>query len=113
MPTPEEYRYCTRLGMTQSECAEHLGVSRAAVTKAKQRLGLEFGDGMALSQGREWQERGDTAQSFYPWAEMAVGDWLEPDGYAGTVAFRASKRLAPKVFCSITSKGRNIVRRAA
>jgi predicted DNA-binding protein (UPF0251 family) len=39
-PTPDEYRFCTRLGMTQAECAAHLGISRAAVTKAKARLGL-------------------------------------------------------------------------
>ena len=109
MPTAAEYRYCTRLGMTQAECATHLGVSRAAVCKAKARLGLVFGDGMALSQGRQWE------MEFYryPWDKMDVGDWCDVPSYPAAVAYQASKKHAPRKFVSITTHHRSIVARAA
>ena len=109
MPSPDEYRYCTRLGMTQSECAAHLGISRAAVTKAKNRLGLEFGSGMALSQGRQWE------MTFfrYPLDQMGVNDWCEVNGSPWPIANRANVRLFPKRFRTVTRDGMNIVQRAA
>lgn len=109
MPTPDDYRYCIRLGMTQAECARHLGISRAAVTKAKQRLFLQFGNGMALSQGRQW------AMEFYRYRldRLDVDDWCEVDGRPGKIAWLANARLAPKRFCSVTRNGLQIVQRAA
>ena len=119
MPSPDEYRYCTRLGMTQSECAAHLGISRAAVTKAKVRLGLEFGSGMALSQGKQWGlemyahpwER--QAYVRYPLDRMDVNDWCEVNGSPWPIANRANVRLFPKRFRTVTRDGLNIVQRAA
>ena len=109
MPTPDEYRYCARLGMTQAECAAHLGVSRAAVTKAKGKHNLTFGDGMALSQGRQWE-----MQCFaYPLDLMDVNDWCEVNGNPWPVAHRANVRLFPKRFRTVTRNGLNIVQRAA
>lgn len=113
MPTPEEYRYCTRLGMTQTECAAHLGISRAAVTKAKARLHLVFGDGMAVSQGKQWE-----MEFFrYPWDKMAVGDWVEvqavSENSASILAFRASKKHHPRTFRSFTRGCQPIIWRAA
>ena len=109
MPAPDEYRYCTRLGMTQAECAAHLGVSRGAVTKAKARLGLTFGNGMTFSQGRQWE-----MQFFaYPLDLMDVNDWCEVNGNPWPVAHRANVRLFPKRFRTVTRNGLNIVQRAA
>ena len=109
MPTPDEYRYCTRLGMTQAECATHLGISRAAVTKAKDRLGLTFGNGMALSQGRQWE-----MEFFrYPWERLEVGDWCEVPSYPAVVAYRANLALPGRRFRSITAEHRSFVQRAA
>ena len=109
MPTPDQYRYCTRLGMTQAECAAHLGVSPAAVSKAKARLQLEFGTGMAFSQGKQWEMR----YNRYPFAEMEIGDWTETYGYACSIAQSANASHAPKVFKSITRGGLNRVMRSA
>lgn len=109
MPTPNEYHFCARLGMTQAECAAHLGVSRAAVTKAKARLGLTFGNGYALTQGREWG-----MQFFrYPLDRMDVNDWCEVNGSPWPIAARANITLFPKVFRTVTRNGLNIVQRAA
>ena len=111
MPTDSEYAYCARLGMAQAECAAHLGVSRAAVTKAKSRLGLTFGSGMALTQGKQWE------MEFYryPWEKMEVGDWCEAGGIFPVTASvgRANVRLFPKRFRTVTRDGRNLVQRAA
>lgn len=109
MPMPDEYRYCARLGMTQAECARHLGVSRAAVSKARERLGLTFGTGMALSQGKQWEMKWFR----YPLDRMDVNDWCEVEGHPGKIAWLANARLAPKVFRSVTRNGFRIVRRAA
>ncbi len=108
MPTHDEYRYCIRLGMTQAECARHLGVSRAAVTKAKRKLCLQFGNGMALSQGKQWE------MEFYryPLDRLEVLDWCEVDGSPGKIAWLANARLAPKLFRSVTRHGLQIVQRA-
>lgn len=109
MPSEAEYRYTTRLGMTASEAARHLGVSRAAVTKAKARLGLVFGNGMALSQGKQWE-----MEFFrYPLDRMAVNDWCEVDGSPWPIANRANVRLFPRRFRTVTRDGKNIVMRAA
>ena len=109
MPTPSEYAYCARLGMNQAECARHLGISDAAVSKAKTRLNLTFGDGMALSQGRQWE-----MEYFrYPWDQMAVGDWVEVPSYPAVVAYRANLKYAPRRFVSVTMEHGYAVRRAA
>ncbi len=109
MPADELYRYCARLGMTQAECATHLGISPAAVSKAKRRIGLTFGDGMALSQGRQWE-----MQCYaYPLDQMDVNDWCEVNGSPWPVANRANVRLFPKRFRTVTRNGLNIVQRAA
>lgn len=95
--------------MTQAECAAHLGVSRAAVTKAKRKHNLTFGNGMALSRGKQW------AMEFfrYPWAKLEIGDWCEVNGSACVTANRANVRLFPKRFRTVTRDGLNIVQRAA
>lgn len=109
MPNESEYRYCTRLGMTQAECARHLQISPAAVTKAKARLGLGFGSGMALSQGKQWE-----MEFFrYPLDQMDVNDWCEVNGSPWPIANRANVRLFPKRFRTVTRDGLNIVQRAA
>jgi hypothetical protein len=109
MPTEAEYRYCCRLGMTAAKCARHLGISAAAVTKAKARLNLTFGEGMALSQGRQWE-----MEYFrYPWSEMAVGDWVEVPSYPAVVAYRANQRNPSRRFVSVTLEHGYAVRRAA
>jgi hypothetical protein len=95
--------------MTQAECARHLQVSPAAVSKARARYRLEFGRGMGLSQGKQWE-----MQFYrYPLDQMEVGDWCEVDGHPGKVAWLANARLAPKAFRSVTRKGLRIVQRAA
>jgi hypothetical protein len=109
MPRDDEYRYCARLGMSQSECAAHLCVSRAAVTKAKRRLGLTFGEGMALSQGRQWEME----HYRYPWRKMAVGDWVEVPSYPAVVAYRANQRNPSRRFVAVTMEHGYAVRRAA
>ena len=109
MPTEAEYRYCTRLGMTQAECAQHLGISRAAVSKAKRRLGLVFGDGMGLSQGRQWE-----MEFFrYPWEKMEVGDWCEVPCHAHVYAYKANKANPGRRFISRQRDWRCDVVRAA
>jgi hypothetical protein len=109
MPSEAEYRYCARLGMSQAECAAHLGISRAAVTKAKARLGLTFGEGMALSQGRQWE-----MEFFrYPWEKMDVGDWIEVPSYPAVVAYRANLKHAPRRFVAVTRDHSYAVLRAA
>jgi hypothetical protein len=117
--TAAEYHYCVRLGMTQAECAVYLGISRAAVTKAKARLHLTFGNGMTIAQGKQWEmemyanpwER----QAFvrYPIDLMAVNDWCEVNGSPWPIANRANVRLFPKRFRTVTRNGMNIVQRAA
>jgi hypothetical protein len=109
MPSKDDYAYCARLGMTQVECATHLGVSRAAVTKAKRKHRLTFGNGMALSQGKQWE------MEFYryPWEKLELGDWCEVNGSASMTANRANVRLFPKRFRTVTRGGLNIVMRAA
>jgi hypothetical protein len=109
MPSSDEYRYCIRLGMTQAECARHLGVSRAAVSKAARKMFLQFGNGMALSQGKQWE----MIHYRYPLDQMDVLDWCEVDGSPGKIACLASARLAPKRFRSVTRNGLQIVQRAA
>ena len=109
MPSEELYRYCARMGMSQAECARHLGISAAAVSKAKARLNLTFGEGMALSQGRQWE-----MEYFrYPWDQMAVGDWVEVPSYPAVVAYRANLKHAPRRFVSVTTEHGYAVRRAA
>lgn len=109
MPTESEYRYCCRLGMTQAEASRHLCVSEAAVTKAKARFGLTFGDGMALSQGKQWE-----MEFFrYPWEKMDVGDWCEVPSYPHVVAYRANLKHAPRRFVSVTLPHGYAVKRAA
>jgi hypothetical protein len=105
----DEYEYCARLGMTQAECARHLGISAAAVSKAAKRYRIAFGNGMALSQGR----RLEMVYNRYPWAAMDIGDWCEVNDYAGKVARRATVSHFPRRFRSITRDGLNIVMRAA
>ena len=111
MPTPDEYRYTARLGMTASEAARHLGVSRAAVTKAKRKHNLTFGNGMALSQGKQWE------MEFFrqPWEKLEVGDWFEVNGIFPATASvsRANVRLFPRRFRAVMRGGVNLVVRAA
>jgi hypothetical protein len=102
MPSETEYRYCARLGMSQVECAAHLG-------KAKQRLDLIFGDGMGLSQGRQW----DMEFFRYPWGKMEIGDWVDVPSHPAVVAYRANQRNPQRRFVSITADHRCIVKRAA
>ena len=109
MPSEALYRYCARMGMTAAECARHLGISAAAVSKAKVRLNLTFGEGMALSQGRQWE----MAFYRYPWSEMAVGDWVEVPSYPAVVAYRANLKHAPRRFVSVTMTHSYAVKRAA
>ena len=109
MPSEALYRYCARMGMTAAECARHLGISAAAVSKAKARLNLTFGEGMALSQGRQWQ-----MEYFrYPFDQMAVGDWVEVPSYPAVVAYRANQRNPSRRFVSVTLERGYAVRRAA
>jgi len=109
MPAPSDYHFCTRLGMSQAECARHLGISEAAVTKAKRRLGLTFGEGMALSQGRQWEME----HYRYPWHKMDVGDWIEVPSYPAVVAYRANQRNPSRRFVAVTMEHGYAVRRAA
>jgi hypothetical protein len=105
--------------MSQAECARHLGISAAAVTKAKRRLVLTFGEGMALSQGRQWEmemyalpnER--QAYCRYPFSRMDVGDWVAVPSYPAVVAYRANLKHAPRRFVSVTMERGYAVRRAA
>ena len=109
MPTPSEYAYCARLGMNQAECARHLGISDAAVSKAKTRLNLTFGDGMALSQGRQWE-----MEFFrYPFCQMGVGDWVDVPSYPSVVAYRANRRNPAKRFRAVTLEHSYAVLRVA
>lgn len=110
MPTEDEYRYCSRIGMNQAECARHLGISQAAVTKAKRRLDLTFSRlGAFQSYGQERHQ----GLWCYPWDEFAIGDWTRTNAGANVLAFRASKAHAPKRFASVMRGGQSFIRRVA
>ncbi len=113
MPSEDEYRYCARTGMTQAECARHLGISRVSVLKAKRRLGLVFGPGMNAARGKQWE----MVFYRYPWEDMAVGDWVEAPAAgkesAKVIASRAGRRHYPKQFRSFMRGAYPVIWRAA
>jgi hypothetical protein len=109
MPSPAEYYNCARMGLTQSAAARHLGVSHAAVSKAKARLGLVFGDWRSATQGRE------VPMEFYryPWAKLNVGDWCHVPCYPAAYAWRANQRHPDRRFVGKTIEHGYAVLRAA
>lgn len=110
MPTPDEYRYCARLGMTQAECARHLGVSPAAVQKAKAKWGLIFGMAWQFTpEGKEMQ----MVYFRYPWPDFSVGDWIRVKGAACVVANRANKKSPGKHFATRQTGDGHVVVRVA
>ncbi len=113
MPSEDEYRYCARLGMTQSETAGHLGVSRAAVTKAKQRLSLTFAKRRTAP--AFWPEtvRREGYGLNYGFDDFEVGDCVRATGPAAQIAWQANRRLAPKRFVSANINGIGYIARAA
>ena len=108
--TRDEFQYCARLGMTQAECARHLGISQAAVTKAKRRFGLTFS---RLGAFQHYGKEIEMEYYRYPWERFEVGDWIRTSQYAGFIAWSANQRHAPKRFTSITRDGDAFVVRAA
>lgn len=110
MPTLAEYRYCARIGMRQAEAARHLGVSRAAVAKAAARYGLAFGAiGLDFTRGRKLAMQ----HNRYPWHEMEIGDWIEAECDAYSLARSATQRLNGRVFRGVTRAHVNRVVRVA
>jgi hypothetical protein len=113
MPTDAEYVYCARLGMSQAEAADHLGVSRAAVTKAKTRLGLTFAKRRRMPDF--WPETTERGRYWtpYPLADFEVGDCVRTTSNPAAVAYKANITLAPMRFVSRTVDGVGYVARAA
>lgn len=106
-----QYCWCAAQGMSQAETADHIGVSRAAVSQAARRLGLSFST-VPLADQRLGR-RLEMACYRYPWDAMDVGDYFDANCDAGPLAHRANKNRAPKRFRSITRQGFSRVVRVA
>ena len=108
----DEYRFTARLGMSQSEAADYLGVSRAAVTKAKQRLGLVFAKKRRMPDF--WPETMERDRTCYLFKLFWIGDCIRVTAESpAKVAWEANLRCAPMRFTSRVIDGVGYVARAA
>ena len=113
MPSDDEYRFTARMGMSQAEAAESLGVSRAAVTKAKARLNLSFAKKRRMPDF--WPETVDRGRYWTPYRleDFDVGDSMRTTSRRAAVAWKANVQLAPMRFVSRTVDGAGYIARAA